>query len=110
MPFICTSRDAIVTSPVATDSIASRISFAFFGGRARAVEGNHRGKPCRDRRCRNDFDGAVGVRGSVFRSEDDIRVVREDDRLFGVDRLHRPQQIRSRRVHGLPAFDDRDRA
>ncbi len=29
MPFICTSREAIVTSPVATVSIASRISFAF---------------------------------------------------------------------------------
>ena len=110
MPFISTSREAIVTSPVSTASTASRISAAFSAAVLLAVEGDHRREAAGDRVGRDDLDGPVGVRGRVLGRQEHVRVVRQDHRLVGVERLHGREQVCRRRVHRLPALDDRERA
>ena len=56
-------------------------------------------------------DGPVGVRGRVLGGEEDVRVVREHDRLVARRATATArEQVGGRRVHRLAALDDADRA
>src|SRR5438046_2150799 len=56
-----------------------------------------------------DGDRQLCLLGGVLGGKPHVRVVRQEDRLFRLDLLERRNELRSRRVRGLPAGDDADR-
>ena len=97
-PFICTSREAIVTSPVATDADRLAHLGRVLGCAPRAVERDHRSEAGRGSSRVHDLDDAVGVRGGMLGGEHDVRVVREDD-------PPPPRRATARRAAGRPSTD-----
>ena len=71
------------------------------------VEGEQGGEALGGVAGRDDDDRSVGHRRDLARGEDDVRVVRQDDDLAGIDRADGLEQLAGARVRRLAAVDDR---
>ena len=104
-PSRTTSREAMVTSPVATPSIALRHRRLVLGRGTLGVVGDHRGQPRLHGPRRHDAQRLVREPRRLLGGEDHVRVVRQHDHLRGGRRVDCSDDLLRRGVHRLPALD-----
>jgi len=86
--------------PAAVISVA--LSAAFFVGSS----AEQRGEPLRGVTGRDDRHWTIGERRDLACGEDDVRVVRQDEDLPGVNGSNRLEELARAGIRGLPAEDD----
>ena len=107
----CTSRDAIVTSPVATTLSGLRhLALVLRGRRAPRRRTTIAASPACTDRVGTTRIGLFTSADRLLGAEDHVRVVRQHDHLGRRRRVDRRDDVLGGRVHRLPALDHARRA